>query len=145
MLKRVCVSVTLLAALACASDSATGTTQTGSVKVTGWSLSVCPVSAAPLPGWRNCPSTVTLSITKTISSGIVSVFFNYPDNGSFYRGQLQVGAGIRGSVTVNVINDYLPRCIPTFATTIDVYNGPQSAQSAPLLVSNPTTLNVTCS
>jgi hypothetical protein len=142
MLKRVCVSVFVLAAIGCSSDSLTS--PAGSVRVTSWTLTGCPTSASPLPGWRNCTGTVNLSITKTIPSGVVSVYFNYPDNGAFYHGQLQVGSGIPGSVTVNVVNDYESSCVTSFATTVDVYDGPQTAQSAPLLVSQPITLNVTC-
>jgi hypothetical protein len=143
MLKRVCVSVFLLVAMGCSSDSVTS--PAGSVTVTKWSLAGCTTSAAPLPGSRNCPGTVTLSITRTIPSGIVSVYFNYPDNGAFYHGELQVGSGIPGTVVVNVVNDYESTCVTSFATTFDVYDGAQSAQSAPLLVSQPVTLNVTCS
>jgi hypothetical protein len=144
MLKlRLCVSVLLLAAVGCSSDSATGIV--GSVRVNSWVLSGCSVSASPLPGSRNCTGTVTLSITKSIPSGVVSVFFNYPDDGSFYHGQLQVGSGIPGTVTVNVVNDYEPACVTSFATTFDVYDGPETASSPPLLVSQPITLNVTCS
>jgi hypothetical protein len=143
MLKRVCVSVFLLVAIGCSADSPTSLA--GSVRVTKWALTGCPTSASPLPGWRNCTGTVTLSITKTIPSGVVSVYFNYPDNGAFYHGQLQVGSGIPGTVTVNVVNDYESSCVTSFATTFDVYDGAQTAQSAPLLVSQPMTLNVTCS
>jgi len=88
--------------------------------------------------------TVSLSITKTISSGFVSVNFNYPDGGAFYHGQLQVGSGIPGIVTVNVVNNYISHCVTSFATTVDVHNGPESAATAPLLISQPITLNVTC-
>jgi hypothetical protein len=35
--------------------------------------------------------------------------------------------------------------VTSFATTFDVYDGPQTAPSPPLLVSQPITLNVTCS
>jgi len=143
MLKRICVSVFLLAAMGCATDSPTS--PAGSVRVTKWALTGCTTSASPLPGWRNCTGNVTLSITKTIPSGVVSVYFNYPDNGAFYHGQLQVGSGIPGTVVVNVVNDYESNCVTSFATSFDVYDGPQSAQSAPLLVSQPITLNVTCS
>lgn len=143
MLKRVCVSVFMLVAIGCSSDSLTS--PAGSVRVTKWALTGCPTSASPLPGWVNCTGTVTLSITQTIPSGVVSVYFNYPDNGAFYHGQLQVGSGVPGTVTVNVVNDYESHCVTSLATTFDVYDGAQNAQSAPLLVSQPMTLNVTCS
>lgn len=143
MLKRVCVSVFMLVAIGCSSDSLTS--PVGSVRVTKWALTGCPTSASPLPGWVNCTGTVTLSITQTIPSGVVSVYFNYPDNGAFYHGQLQVGSGVPGTVTVNVVNDYESHCVTSLATTFDVYDGAQNAQSAPLLVSQPMTLNVTCS
>jgi hypothetical protein len=111
-----------------------GTVTVGHVS---WS---CTISAAPLPGWRNCTGTVALAITKTISSGYVSVFFNYPDDGSFFHGDLPVGSGTPGNVIVNVANPYVSHCANGFTTTVDVYNGTQSAQSPPLLTSVPVTL-----
>jgi hypothetical protein len=143
MLKhRVLLSMFLLAAVGCSSDGIT--TPAGSVSVTHWTIGGGCVSADPLPGWRNCAGTVTLSITKKIPSGVVSVYFNYPDDGAFFHGQLDVGSGIPGTVTVNLVNNYISSCVTTFATTIDVYDGPQTSQTAPLLVSSPQTLNVTC-
>ena len=114
-------------------------TQSGTVTVgrVTWS---CVTSAAPLPGWRNCTGTVALTITRTISSGYVSAYFQYPDSGSFFHGDLQVGTAVPGAVTVNVVNEYVSRCANPFATMVDIYNGPQNAQSAPLLVSTPVTL-----
>ena len=140
MLKRVCAFVFLLTAMACGGSSPSApSTPTGTVTVgrVTWS---CAISASPLPGWRNCTGTVALAITKTISSGYVSAYFNYPDGGSFFHGDLQVGSGTPGNVTVNVVNNYVSQCAANpFTTTVDVYNGSQSAQSAPLLVSVPVT------
>lgn len=81
---------------------------------------------------------------RTIPSGVVSVLFNYPDSGAFYHGELAVGSGVPGIVTVNVVNDYIPRCVTSFATQVNVYDGPRSSPSSPLLVSRPITLNFTC-
>lgn len=143
MLKqRVLLSMFLLVAIGCSSDGITS--PSGGVTVNAWAIGGGCVSASPLSGWRNCAGTVTLSITKKIPSGVVSVYFNYPDDGSFFHGQLQVGSGIPGTVTVNLVNDYISQCVTSFATTIDVYDGPQTSQTAPLLVSDPLTLNVTC-
>jgi hypothetical protein len=143
MLKhRVLLSMFLLMAAGCSSDGITS--PAGSVTVQAWAIGGGCVSASPLSGWRNCAATVTLSITKKVPSGVVSVYFNYPDDGSFFHGQLQVGSGVPGTVTVNLVNDYIPNCVTSFATTIDVYDGPQTSQTAPLLVSDPLTLNVTC-
>lgn len=145
MFKRLILSVLLLSSAACGAGSPSSPSASdGSVFVQGYQFSACAASASPLPGWRNCPAVVKLNITRTIPSGIVSVYFNYPDAGSFYHGQLQVGSGIPGQVSVNVVNDYLPRCVSSFGTTIDVYDGAQSNPSAPLIVSRPVTLNVTC-
>jgi hypothetical protein len=142
MLKqRVFVSMFLMVAAGCSSDGINS--PGGSVAVTGWTIGGGCVSASPLPGWRNCAGTVTLDITKSIPSGVVSVFFNYPDDGAFFHGQLQVGSGVPGTVTVNLVNDYISSCVTSFATTIDVYDGPQT-QTTTLLVSRPLTLNVTC-
>lgn len=104
----------------------------------------CSTSASPLPGWRNCTGTVALTITKTISSGIVSVFFNYGSSGSFYHGQVAVTPGVT-SYTVNVVNEYVSTCLTSYTTSVDVYDGAQSASNPPLLVSTPVTLTGTCS
>lgn len=127
----------------CSSSSLTGagggTVTLQSVQITG-----CPTSASPLPGWINCTATVSLTVTKTVTSGYVSVFFNYPNSGSFYHGQLQVSSSTPGSIVVPVVNEYVPSCVTSYATTVDVYDGPESASSAPLLGSFPLTLNVKC-
>jgi len=132
--------ITVLAVSACssptqASDSSpTGTVTVGAVT---WS---CTISASPLPGWRNCTGTVALTITKTISSGYVSVFYDYPTSGAFFHGELQVGSGTPGAVIVNVVNEYVSQCANPYTTTVDVYDGRQSAQTAPVLASVPVTL-----
>jgi len=116
-----------------------GTITVGQVS---WS---CKISAAPLPGWRNCTGTVELTISKVITSGFVSVFFNYPDDGAFFHGELAVtSGGPAQKVTVNVVNEFVSKCV-TFATTIDVFDGRQNAGQAPLLVSVPITFTPTCS
>ena len=136
----------LLALTGCSAASAVANSNTtgGTVLLKGLSLTACTQSAAPLPGWKNCTGTVSLDITKTVSSGYVSVYFNYPDANSFYHGQVAVAQGAPGSVTVSVVNDYVAQCVASFPTTVDVYDGPESAQSAPSLASIKTTLNVHC-
>ncbi len=135
------MSALLLAVTAC-SESTAPASPTLYLTGLGWT---CTTSAAPLPGWRSCPGTVGLDIRKPISSGYVSVYYNYPDAGSFFHGELFVGTGIPGRVTVNVVNDYVSHCTAgAYRYSIDVYNGRQSAQSAPLIATLPTTLNVNC-
>jgi hypothetical protein len=144
MLKRL-LAMFLLAGTACTSAGPTeSSTADPAVYVTGYSFQSCAGSASPLPGWRGCQGTVTLTINKALSSGYVSVFFNYPDAGSFYHGQLQVGSGVPGRVVVNVVNDYVSQCLTSYPSRFDVYDGPQSLQGAPLLLSLPQTLSVTC-
>jgi hypothetical protein len=55
-----------------------------------------------------------------------------------------VGSGIPGTITVSVINNYVSKCVTSYATTIDVYDAPQNAGSGPRLVSKPITLALTC-
>ena len=74
------------------------------VYVNGYAFQTCASSASPLPGWRSCQGTVKLIIKRALSSGYVSVFFNYPDSGGFYHGQLYVGSGVPGTVTVDGID-----------------------------------------
>ncbi|HEY5220406.1 MAG TPA: hypothetical protein VIJ16_11390 [Gemmatimonadaceae bacterium] len=135
--------VSLFALIGCSGIAAPGDTG-GTVVLNGLTLSGCGPSASPLPGWTNCTGTVTLNITKTVSSGYVSVYFNYPDDGSFYHGQYQVSSGKPGSIVVPMINNYVSACVTTLATTIDVYDGPESSQTAPLLASIATTIHATC-
>jgi len=67
------------------------------------------------------------------------VFFNFPDDGSFFHGEASVGSST-GSVTVNVANGYVSHCANPFTTNVGVYNGSQTAQSPPLLANVPVTL-----
>jgi hypothetical protein len=127
----------------CSASSLTGA-DAGTVTLQSVQITGCPTSASPLPGWVNCTATVSLTVTTTVTSGYVSVYFNYPNSASFYHGQLQVSSRTPGSIVVPVVNDYVPSCVTSYATTVDVYDGPQSASSAPLLASFPLTLNVKC-
>jgi len=105
----------------------------------------CTISASPLPGWKNCTGTVGLTISKTIQSGYVSVFFNYPTSGAFFHGELAVNSGGPAqTITINVVNQYVSHCVPTYLTSVDVYDGRQNAGQAPLLVSQPVTLSSNC-
>jgi hypothetical protein len=106
----------------------------------------CASSASPLPGWKNCSGTAILTISRSIQSGYVSVLFNYPSNGAFYRGELAVtSAGPVQTVTVPIVNDYVPYCIATYQTVVNVYDGRMALLGqAPLLVSKPVTLTNNC-
>jgi hypothetical protein len=134
-------AVDLAGKSACSTVSMTvvGTVAVGKIS---WA---CTISATPLPGWRNCTATVGLTISKPIQSGYVSVFFNYPSNGAFFHGELAVNSGGPAqSVTVNLVNEYVSQCVTTYSTTVDVYDGRQTAGQAPLIVSVPVTLTSTC-
>ena len=135
-------TLAFLLAMAACSEPAGPAAPTVYLTGIGWT---CATSAAPLPGWRNCTGTVSLDIRSTISSGYVSVYFNYPDAGAFFPGELLVGSGEPGRVTVNVVNEYVSHCTAgSYKYSIDVYNGRQSAQSAPLIATLPTTGTVNC-
>jgi hypothetical protein len=145
-LTRAGVVLFLLAELGCggAGTSATAPSPVGSVTATQVSWTACQKSATPLPGWLNCPGTIALSVTETISSGTVSVYMNFLGN-SFFHGQLAVDPGFRGNVSVPVNNDYVSSCTAgPLSTTVDVYNGPSTNPTAPRLSSTPFTLNITC-
>jgi hypothetical protein len=145
-LTRAGVVLFLLVEFGCgAGTSATApTSPVGNVTATQVSFTQCLKSATPLPGWLNCPGTITLSVTETISSGTVSVYMNYLGN-SFFHGQLTVEPGFRGNVPVPVNDDYVSSCTAgPLSTTVDVYNGPSTNPSAPRLSSTPFTLNITC-
>jgi hypothetical protein len=101
----------------------------------------CNTSATPLPGWINCTGSVNLTITTTVAGGVVSVYLNYPDDGSFFEGQASVTAG---TTIVPVTDSYVPDCVPSVATIVAVYGGPTTDTSAPLLASFPETVNSNC-
>ncbi len=106
----------------------------------------CDRSADPLPGWLNCRGTITVTIAQVNQSGFVSVFMAYPDSGSFYHGQVAVTAGrAPGTVSITVVNNYVPRCVSSYATTISAYDGTQSAGSPPLIGRSTGTLTFSCS
>jgi PKD repeat protein len=117
---------------------------TGGDSVLALQFSKCQGSASPLPGWKNCPGVAKISITQPVSSGWISVFFNYPDDGSFYHGDLQIGSAT-GTFLVSVINEYESFCPASFNTIVDVYDAPSSSGSGPHLVSQPFVItNHTC-
>jgi len=92
------------------------------------------VSASPLPGWRNCRGTVTATINTTNQSGYVSVFFNYPNSGAFYHGDVRVAAGSApGQVGINIVNDYVSNFVFPYDTTVTFYDAPQGAGSGPVI------------
>lgn len=143
-LPRIAFATALLVLAGCSGIASATGNSSGTVLLKGWSFAGCAQSASPLPGWTNCTGTVTLDITKTVSSGYVSVYFNYPDASSFYHGQASVANGAPGMVTINVTNDYISACVTSYPTTVDVYDGPESASTSPQLASIQTTVKVTC-
>lgn len=137
--RRLCLLLAPLAVLAC-SDSTAPKFSVSGVRV---QLTGCPQSASPLPGWLNCTGTITVSATGTPSSGYLSVYMNYGSSGSFYHGSVAAGSGTQ-SYPISVVNDYVSQCYTSLSTTVDVYDGPQSASNAPLITSIPVTITGTC-
>jgi hypothetical protein len=119
-------------------------TVVGTVTVNRISWS-CSISATPLPGWKNCTGTVTLTISKIIPSGYVSAYFDYGSTGSFFHGELAVtSGGPAQTVTVNLIDEYVSACETSYLSTVTVYDGHQSALRPPLLAVAPVQLTSTC-
>jgi hypothetical protein len=85
---------------------------------------------------------VNLTVNSPPSRGFLSVAITYPEPGSFYHGQQQVLNA--GGYQVSLINDFIPRCVPSVNTSVDVYDGPANPAVAPL-VSKPVTLTRSCS
>jgi hypothetical protein len=75
---------------------------------------------------------VAITITKPLTSGTVAVYFNYPDGGSFYHGQLSGLAGFTGTQEITMTNSYVSSC-PALRTTVTVNDGPQTSQASRLL------------
>jgi hypothetical protein len=114
--------------------------------VGGISIFSCNTSATPLPGWKNCHGTVdvTVNVPSDIKSGYISVYFNFPDDGSFYHGQIAIGSS-PATYTVSMTNDYVPGCLSTsISTSVDVYDGSASASNAPRVGGRFATLGNTC-
>jgi hypothetical protein len=132
-----------------AGQSACGTvtmTIEGTVTVGQFSYS-CSLSASPLPGWKACPGTVALTISKPIQSGYVAVIIYYPSLGAWFRGELAINsAGLAQTVTVSLVNDYVPYCLATYESSVNVYDGRMALTQgqAPLLVSKPFTITSNC-
>jgi hypothetical protein len=124
------VLLAVLPLAGCPTDSSSGT----GVAYFGYNHASCAASASPLPGYRTCSVTAAITFTKGTPSGTVSVYFNYPDGGSFYHGQASVPTGFKGSVDVVLTNTYVSSC-PNIRTTVDIYDGPQSASGGALLQS----------
>jgi hypothetical protein len=112
--------------------SITGEDAGPEVSYFGYREARCAASASPLPGFRTCSVEVAIVITKAVSSGTVSVYFNYPGAGSFYHGEISGLAGVTGSRTLTLTNSYVSSC-PAIRTTVDIYEGPQSSNSSNLL------------
>lgn len=132
----------VLSVFSCTNTSANDITgpSLASVTVTGVQLSACSYSPRGPGGYFNCQGTVTLTVNSPLSSGFVAVFMSYPDAGSFFHGQKQVLS--TGTYTVNVVNDFMSRCVTSVSTTVRVYDG--TSESAPQLVSAPITLTRGC-
>jgi len=112
----------------------TGTDGAGEASYFGYRAASCAASASPLPGFRTCSVIAAITITKALPSGTVSVYFNYPDGGSFYHGEVSGLAGFTGTKEVTLTNSYVSSC-PSLRTTVDVYDGPQSSQNSKMLKS----------
>jgi hypothetical protein len=103
-----------------------------------WGPCTTPAKAG-LPGWIDCAGTVNLKVNRPVSSGFVTVTFDYPDGGSFFHGGLEVDTNI-GTFPVPVINTYISHCVTPFAATVVVRDGPTGG---PILLSQPITLTST--
>lgn len=103
-----------------------------------WGPCTTPAKAG-LPGWIDCAGTVNLKLSRPVSSGFVTVTFDYPDGGSFFHGGLEVDANT-GTFPVPVINTYISHCVTPFAATVVVRDGPTGG---PILLSQPITLTST--
>lgn len=138
-------SIVLLTALAFTAACPGGATDSkGVTTLSSFNFGVCDRSATPLPGWTSCHASVKLNVGQKSSAGVISVYVNYPDDGSFYHGALNLSGlpSPAGTVTVQLTNDYVSHCVTSFATTADVYDGASS--NATLMQSIPFTIKATC-
>ena len=132
--------LSLLFASACTDSTGLGGPE---VEYVGYRAARCASSASPLPGYRTCSVVVAVTIHSKVSSGTISVFFNYPDQGSFYHGELSGLTGFTGTKEITLTNGYVSSC-PKIQTSVEIYDGPQSAQVAPLLLSLPAQVGPLC-
>jgi hypothetical protein len=114
------------------------------VVITSLLMGSCASTAAPLPGWKGCTASMSLYVSMTVTSGYVSVYFQYPDSGSYYYGDVQTGLQQPGDIVVNLVNDYVPSCPAGYATTVQVYDGPKGNANDRLLKSLKLTVPAGC-
>jgi hypothetical protein len=106
------------------------------VVITGLYFVACASSASPQPGWNDCPATIYLYVSKTVTTGYVSVSFQYPESGSCFHGEKQVLAGAgAGDIVVGLKNPYVSKCVASYPTTVNVYDGHDGDASARQLAS----------
>jgi hypothetical protein len=134
----------VLSPLAFTAGCPDSTASKGVTTLTAFTFAPCDRSASPLPGWTGCHASIQLNVGQKSSAGVISVYVNYPDAGSFYHGALNL-VGLPsppGAVSVQLVNDYLSHCVTSFVTTADVYDG--TSQNATLMQSIPFTIKATC-
>jgi hypothetical protein len=96
---------------------------TSGVTISGFTLSTWNSCDNPtkgyLPGASGCKGTVTLALTKTVTSGYVLVNAAYPGSDASYHGAVNVVAGQK-TATVRVAVDYIHYCVnaPTFHVSV---------------------------
>ena len=119
--------------VACPGITDPGGVAGGKVEYVGYRAVSCAASASPLPGFRTCSLIVAVTITQALSSGTVSVYFNYPNEGSFYQGELTGLSGFTGTKEVTLKNGYVSSC-PKVQTLVDIYDGPRTSQTGTRLL-----------
>jgi hypothetical protein len=90
-------------------------------------LTGCGGRSPALGGLINCTGYITMDLDADIRTGWIQVIFRFPEEGSFYNGQLQVGTGrIRRNVRVDIRNSYVSGCPPTpYNSFVSVADGRQ--------------------
>ena len=115
------------------------------VAVTQLNLAACASPATPpATGWINCGGAVALYVTMTVNSGYVAVQMQYPESGSLYSGEQPVTSSQPGDLVVQLNNPHLTKCVASYATTVNVYDGRLSDANARLLKSVPYTIKNAC-
>jgi len=91
----------------------------------------------------NCSGQMTLTITKTVSTKILTVSMGY-GSGNFFHGGANLTSTVPGPITFTMtMQAPADSCLTSFATTISVYDGPPNGPST-LLATIPQSYTATC-
>ncbi len=115
------------------------------VVITGWSFIGCAAATDTLPGQHDCTAELYVYVSLVDTSGYVSASVAYPDQNSYYTGEVQVAPNLPpGDLALFLTNPYVAKCVSSYPTHINLYDGSLTGGGARLLKSVAFTLRHGC-